>query len=266
MVLMGCIAEDLAIGSDLAARLARSGVAVNLRLGTPDAAGTGAPADEIAPFEVVALGRRALPAAEAVAAARAAWDRLAARGATRCHWAYRATGPEPDDAAGAVADALADALGEAGSPAIHACASPEDGIAVRAGRLLAAGASPVADGADAPGPAHDVDLVARLRRGTPRPVATLGSGTVRAGRAAIAAELDALAAAGAAHVVADAVSDLDLVELVRASEGRRLLCGAVAFAGHVPALCRVRGWLPAGAPARAGSARGHRTGPLSPPG
>ena len=248
-ILLGCIADDFAGASELAGLLARSGVAVNLRLGVPPDGG--ADGADVAPFEVVALECRTSPAAEAVADALGAWDWLAARGAARCYWKYGATfdsGPEGN--IGPVADALLDALAASPRLAVHAPSSPEHGRTVYRGRLFVGDPPPDEDPMrERPStPMRDGDLVRLLASQTPSPVAKLTWPTVRAGREAIAASLDALADRGVAHVIADALEDLDLVGLVRGTESLPLLCGDGAFASHVPALCRVRGILPPDAP------------------
>ena len=262
---MGCIADDFTGAGDLAGLLARSGVAVNLRLGVPpDAAGPdGAPDDDpLAPFEVIALKCRTEPAADAVAQARAAWRWLAARGASRCYWKYCSTF---DSTArgniGPVADALLDALGAAPRVTVHAPAFPENGRTVYRGRLfvgdLPLDESPMKDHPLTP--MRDSDLVRLLAPQTPAPVDRLTLPTVRGGRADIASAIAARAADGVVHLVADAIEDADLVELVRGTESLALLCGGSAFASHVPALCRVRGWLPPDAPVPARPrANGHR--------
>ena len=223
-MLFGAVAEDPSDALEVAAALARSAVAVTLHLGAPGPEAPSARYDAPAPFEVVALRVDGEPLDDLAAAARGAWDRLAARGATRCYWTYAGT-PDtpPTERVGAVVDALADALGEPGALAVHA-----PPFAARTG------------GEDG--------LAGSLGTGTPRAVAALERATVRAGHEAIAAELDAHAAQGVRHVVADAPDESDLVALVRGAESRRLLCGGAAFASHVPALCRVRGHLPPAAP------------------
>ena len=253
-ILLGCIADDFTGAGDLAGLLARSGVAVNLRLGVPgDDAGPGSAAD-VAPFEVVALKCRTEPADEAVAHALEAWRWLAGRGASRCYWKYCSTfDSTPAGNIGPVADALLDALDPSPRVTVHAPSFPENGRTVYRGRLFVGDVpldeSPMRDHPLTP--MRDSDLARLLAPQTGAPVAKLGFATVRAGREAVAERVRALAAEGAVHLVADAIEDQDLVTLVRGTEDLRLLCGGSAFASHVPALARVRGWLPADAPAPA---------------
>ena len=245
---LGCIADDLTGAADLAGLLARSGVAVGLRLGVP--AGEAAADVPVAPFEVIALKCRTEPVADAVVAARAAWGWLASRGASRCYWKYCSTfDSTPEGNIGPVADALLEALGA--DVTVHAPAFPENGRTVYQGRLFV-GEVPLDESPmrDHPlTPMRDSDLARLLAPQTVRPVAKLTLPTVRAGREAIAAAVAERAASGDAHLVADAVEDADLVELVRGTEALSLLCGGSAFASHVPALARVRGLLPGDAPA-----------------
>ena len=65
--------------------LARAGVAVNLRIGIPEAT------DDLAPFEVIALKSRTLPREDAVNQARAAFAWFRDAGAERIFWKYCST-------------------------------------------------------------------------------------------------------------------------------------------------------------------------------
>ena len=251
-ILLGCIADDFTGASDLAGLLARSGSAVNLRLGTPpETDGRDADDGTVAPFEVIALKCRTAPVDGAVASVVAAWDWLAARGAARCYWKYCSTfDSTPEGNIGPVADALLDRLAPSPRLAVHAPSFPENGRTVYRGRLfvgdLPLDESPMKDHPLTP--MRDSDLARLLAPQVRGPVEKLTLPTVRAGREAIAARAAEVAAAGAAHLVADAIEDVDLVELVRGTETLALLCGGSAFASHVPALCRVRGLLPPDAP------------------
>ena len=59
---LGAIADDFTGATDLAGLLARSGARVSLRIGVPEG-----PPSETAPYEVIALKIRTIPAADAVA-------------------------------------------------------------------------------------------------------------------------------------------------------------------------------------------------------
>ena len=128
--LMGCIADDFTGATDLAGLLARSGVRVSLRMGTPEEA----PRDTAA-AEVIALKVRTAPVGSAVAEARAALGWLRRAGARRFFWKYCSTF---DSTArgniGPVAEALMTDLGAAQT--IYCPAFPENGRAVFMGHLF----------------------------------------------------------------------------------------------------------------------------------
>ena len=253
-IVLGCIADDFTGAGDLAGLLARSGVAVILRLGVPPDGDAAADEGAVAPFEVVALKCRTAPVDEAVAEVRAAWRWLAARGARRCYWKYCSTFDSTSEGnIGPVADALLDELGASPRVTVHAPSFPENGRTVYQGRLFVGDVpldeSPMRDHPLTP--MRDSDLARLLAPQTDSPVAKLPLATVRAGREAVVGAIAARAADGAVHLVADAIEDQDLVTLVRGTESLPLLCGGSAFASHVPGLARVRGHLPGGAPAAA---------------
>ena len=128
--LLGCIADDFTGATDLAGLLARSGVRVSLRIGVPTT-----PADDTAPFEVIALKSRTAPVAKAVADACAALDWLQAAGAQRFFWKYCSTFDSTDAGnIGPVAEALMEKLGTVQT--IYCPAFPENGRSIFMGNLF----------------------------------------------------------------------------------------------------------------------------------
>lgn len=85
-VLLGAIADDFTGATDLAGLLARSGARVSLRIGVLEE-----PPSETAPYEVIALKIRTVPAADAVAQSKAALAWLQAAGTTQFYWKYCST-------------------------------------------------------------------------------------------------------------------------------------------------------------------------------
>ena len=127
---LGCIADDFTGATDLAGLLARSGVAVSLRIGVPDI-----PPTDTAAFEVIALKSRTAPVAEAVAETKAALAWLRAAGAQRFFWKYCSTFDSTSEGnIGPVAEGLMDELGA--KQTVYCPAFPENGRSVFMGNLF----------------------------------------------------------------------------------------------------------------------------------
>lgn len=248
MPVLGCIADDFTGATDLAALVSRSGAQVALRIGVPEAAPD--PAD-LAEIEVIALKIRSVPAADAVAAARAALDWLRRAGAVRFYWKYCSTF---DSTAagniGPVAEALMADLGAART--LYVPSFPENGRRVFMGTLFV-GRQPLAESPmrDHPlTPMRDSDLTRLLARQVAGKVGLIDWPVVARGPEFVR---HAIAGAGAPHLVADAVQDLDLSALAEAAQDMVLLTGGSALAAHLPAEYRRAGVMgpadPAAAPA-----------------
>ena len=137
--IFGAIADDFTGASDLAGLLARSGAAVNLRIGVPDVSPSNS--SPSAPFEVIALKSRTAPVAEAVGDALAAYEWLKAAGAQRFFWKYCSTFDSTAKGnIGPVAVALMKALGT--KQTIYCPAFPENGRSIYMGCLLYTSPSP----------------------------------------------------------------------------------------------------------------------------
>jgi uncharacterized protein YgbK (DUF1537 family) len=225
---IGCIADDFTGGSDVAAALRRSGLAVALLFEVPDHDTTVPDVDAI----VIALKTRTVPAADAVAESLAALSWLQSREVDRVYFKYCSTFDSTDEGnIGPVTDALLQALGE--STTVICPASPEHGRTTYLGhlfvgdRLLSESSMrhhPLT-------PMTDPDLVRVMGRQTDGAVALLSLTTVNDGSDAVAAALRERASSGVRHVVADAVSDADLRTLAEGASDLRLLTGGAGLAG-----------------------------------
>ncbi|GHE03714.1 HPr kinase [Defluviimonas sp. 20V17] len=250
--LLGAIADDFTGATDLAGLLARSGARVTLRIGVPDA-----PDPDPAPFEVIALKIRTLPADQAVASARAALGWLRAAGARRFFWKYCSTfDSTPRGNIGPVAEALMTELGAAQT--IYCPAFPENGRAVFMGNLFV-GRQPLAESPmkDHPlTPMRDSNLMRLLAPQVRSKVGLADRLTVARGPEALRAELDRLAGEGIAHVIVDAVADADLQVIARACQDLPLITGGSALAMPLAGLYAATGRPKAGAGAAAPPAPG----------
>ncbi len=236
---LGCIADDFTGATDLAGLLARSGVQVSLRIGVPQTA----PADAAA-VEVIALKCRTAPVAEAVAESRAALDWLRRAGAERFFWKYCSTFDSTAEGnIGPVAEALMADLGCAQT--IYCPAFPENGRTIFMGNLFV-GRQPLAESPmkDHPlTPMRDSNLMRLLQPQVTGRVGLADRLCVARGAGALRDELAALAQAGVAHVVVDAVANADLEVIAEACRDRVLITGGSALAMPLPTLYRATGRL-----------------------
>jgi uncharacterized protein YgbK (DUF1537 family) len=238
--LLGAIADDLTGATDLCNTLVREGMRTVQTVGVPPAGFAVPDADAI----VVALKSRTIPAAEAVAQSLAALDWLTTAGASRFFFKYCSTFDSTDAGnIGPVADALLDRLG--GGRALACPAFPETGRAVFQGHLFVGDAllcdSPMRDHPLTP--MRDASLVRVLGRQTPHRVGLIAFADIDCGAERISGRLDALAAEGIRHVIADALSDRHLRAIGEAVAGDHLVTGGSGVARGLPAAWRRRGWL-----------------------
>lgn len=243
--IFGAIADDFTGATDLAGLLARSGARVSLRIGIPDG-----PAEDPAPFEVIALKIRTSPVAEATAQAAKALTWLQAAGASRFFWKYCSTFDSTADGnIGPVAEVLMARLGA--DQTIYCPAFPENGRSIFMGNLFV-GQQPLAESPmrDHPlTPMRDSNLMRLLAPQVSGQVGLVNRLTVARGAGAVRAALDALRAGGVAHVVVDAVADSDLSVIAAACQNDLLMTGGSAVAMPLPALYRAAGLLDQGAAA-----------------
>ncbi len=231
-ILLGGIADDIAGATELASVLARSGMPVRLHLGVPQNIELHATdlSDESrpAPFEIIALSCRTSCATTAVSEATQAWHWLLGRGVRRLYWKYALSSEaSANTAIGPVTDALLDAIADARA----------DDAVVMSVHYLGSAVSACEQSPPAS------KLLGLLSVQTNHQTSQLSGTTLTNEQQPIREELDELAAKGTRHVVGNAVSEAELVSLVRATERFPLICGSSAQALHLPALFRVRGFL-----------------------
>lgn len=233
MTTIGAIADDLTGATDLAIVLTAAGFRTAVVPGEA-VSGVLPPAADGTDAVVVALKSRTAPPAEAVAGSLAALSALRAHGCDRILFKYCSTfDSTPGGNIGPVADALLDALGAPWT--VVAPAFPANGRTVYRGHLFV-GDDPLDESPmrDHPlTPMRDSSLPRLLApqvRGGAGAVGLVALPAVTAGPAALRAALDGQAAAGARHVVVDAVCDADLVTLVEATADLPLLTGGSAVA------------------------------------
>ncbi|WP_210508500.1 3-oxo-tetronate kinase [Naasia sp. SYSU D00057] len=246
---LGVIADDVTGACDLAGGVAEAGVPTSVHLGVPE------PGDEGGgDCVVVALKTRTVDPADAVARSTAAAAWLRSQGAELIYQKYCSTFDSTDRGnIGPVADALvADGGITVGTPATPAAGRTQYlGHLFVGERLLSE--SPMRDHPLTP--MRDSDLVAVLSRQTTGRVALVPLPVVRSGAAA--AEIDAHFAAGARHLLVDAIDDADLDALAAALDDVRTPVVLGGGAGLALALARHRrsNSFPAAKPIPPGGAR-----------
>ncbi|TPK93896.1 four-carbon acid sugar kinase family protein [Mesorhizobium sp. B2-4-12] len=223
-MLLGCIADDFTGATDLASMLVEEGIKTIQFIGVP----TKAHLDAARGYDavVVALKSRTTPVAEAVALSRQALDWLREAGAEQIFFKYCSTfDSTPDGNIGPVADMLATEIGA--SITVVSPALPANGRTVYKGHLFV-GDQPLDESGmrDHPlTPMTDSSLIRLLAAQTPARVDLVDHGTVRQGRGAIRARLDAMADIGVRYAVIDVIVDADLVEIGAACTGLKFVSG-----------------------------------------
>lgn len=238
----GAIADDFTGATDLAGLLARSGVAVSLRIGVP-----ATPPEDTAAFEVIALKCRTAPVSDAVHECRAALDWLQQAGAQRFFWKYCSTFDSTAEGnIGPVAEALMADLGA--DQAIYCPAFPENGRSIFMGNLFV-GQQPLAESPmkDHPlTPMRDSNLMRLLAPQVRGKVGLVDRLTVAKGAGAVSAALTKLQQDGVAHVVVDAVADDDLHTIAAACSEMKIMTGGSAIAMPLPDIFLQDGMLGSG--------------------
>jgi 3-dehydrotetronate 4-kinase len=238
-LLLGAIADDFTGATDLANTLVRQGMRTVQLIGVPDRP---APAD--ADAVVVALKSRTIPAPDAVGQSLAALRWLQLAGTRQFLFKYCSTFDSTDRGnIGPVADALLDALGA--DLTVFCPAFPENGRTIFHGYLF------VGDGLlsesgmrDHPlTPMRDANLCRVLARQTPHKVGLVPLARVRAGVAAVRAEIERLRSKGVRHAILDAAGDADLLTLGEALADLALITGGSGIALGLPENFRRAGLL-----------------------
>lgn len=243
--LIGAIADDFTGASDLCSTLVRAG------LRTVQTAGVGRDLElpEVDAV-VVALKSRTAPVAAAVADSLGALHWLRELGARQFFFKICSTfDSTPEGNIGPVADALLDALGA--ELTVVCPVYPTNGRTLYQGHLFV-GDRLLSESSMARHPLTpmtDPDIVRFLGRQTPRRVALVPHGVVRAGAGAIRKRLEELRADGVAYAVADALVDDDLRAIGTACADLPLVTGGSGVAMGLPENFRRRGLLRPGAAA-----------------
>ena len=215
-MLLGVIADDVTGASDIANTLAKAGLATTQFFGVPKRR---APAHCEA--GIVALKSRSIPADDAVSQSLAALRWLEAQGCAQFVFKYCSTfDSTPAGNIGPVAEALAEALGEGG---VVACpAFPALGRTVYQGHLFVHDRLLHESGLQNHplNPMTDPDIRRWLRLQSRAPVGLIAWPTVRQGAEAVRAALVRAAADGERLVVADALTDDDLIAIGTAAARR----------------------------------------------
>lgn len=224
-MLIGAVADDITGATDLCLMLTRAGLRTVQVMGVPDAGSRLPDADAV----VIALKSRTIAATEAVTQSVAAAQALIAAGAGQVLFKYCSTFDSTDAGnIGPVTAALMDLMGV--DLTIACPAFPANGRTVYQGHLFV-GDRLVSDSPmkDHPlTPMRDPDLARVLGRQTHLPVGLLPLATLRAGTAQAA--FDSARAAGTRILIADALTDDDLMALGAAVADMKLVTGGSGIA------------------------------------
>lgn len=227
-MLIGVIADDFTGASDIANTLAKGGLRTAQYAGVP-----GAPSDLTIEAGVISLKSRSAPVDEAIQGSLSALDWLQRQGCTQIIFKYCSTFDSTHDGnIGPVADALAAELGATG--VIVCPAFPTTGRTIYQGHLFVNDMLLNESGMQNHPltPMTDPDIRRWLRHQTASDVGHLPLTTVLQGPDSVR---QALAETTDRFVVADAVTDSDLLTLGAALAGAPLITGGSGIALGLPA-------------------------------
>jgi len=237
--LLGCIADDLTGGTDLAGILVKNGMRTVQVIGVPEG-----PWPEDADAVVVALKSRTSPALDAVTESLAALRWLQAAGCLQFYFKYCSTfDSTPRGNIGPVTEALMDRLG---CDFTIACpAFPATRRTIYQGCLFVGGVLLNESGMQHHPltPMTDANLVRVLQQQSKRKVGLVDYGAVSGGAIAIAEQFAMLRREGYGLAIADAISDRDLAEVATAAADFALVTGGSGLAQGLPQNFRQRGLL-----------------------
>jgi uncharacterized protein YgbK (DUF1537 family) len=238
-MLLGCIGDDFTGSSDLGNTLTKAGMRVTQYVGVPDA-----PAAADVEAGIVALKSRSIPVEEAVTLSLAALDWLRAQGCTQFLFKYCSTfDSTPQGNIGPVAEALADALG---ARQVLVCpAFPAAGRSIYQGHLFVTDKLLSESGMQNHPltPMTDPDIRRWLEHQIKGSVGHIPAQVVMQGATAIRAHMLTQDAAGHRLLVADAITDADLVALGQATSDLPLITGGSGIAMGLPGNFRAKGLL-----------------------
>lgn len=249
-MLLGCIGDDFTGSSDLGNTLTKAGMRVTQYVGIPDTPST---ADVEA--GIIALKSRSIPADQAVALSLRALDWLLAQGCTQILFKYCSTFDSTQDGnIGPVADALADALD---ARQVLVCpAFPATGRSIYQGHLFVDDHLLSESGMQNHPltPMTDPDIRRWLGHQITGTVGHIPAPVVMQGSDAVQGRMQAEDAAGHRLLVADAITDSDLITLGRAAADLPLITGGSGIAMGLPANFRALNMLSSGGVAWKGQA------------
>ena len=234
-MLIGVIADDFTGASDIAVTLVKGlegegGLATTQYLGVPSLA-----AHPEVDVGVVALKTRSVPAREAVRQSLAACQWLMAQGCQQIVFKYCSTFDSTAEGnIGPVLTALAEFLQE--SSVIVCPAFPTLGRTVYQGHLFVGDKLLNESGMEHHPltPMRDADIRRVLAQQTTLPVSHIAWQSVQQGVSDLAAMITERGKEGSTLIVADAVSNQDLVVLGKAAAGRKLVSGGSGIAMALP--------------------------------
>jgi len=240
-MLLGCIGDDFTGSSDLGNTLNKAGMRVTQYAGVPDT-----PAAPWVEAGIVSLKSRSIPVKDAVRMSLAALEWLRAQGCTQFLFKYCSTfDSTPEGNIGPVAEALANALD---ARQVLVCpAFPAVGRSIYQGHLFVADRLLSESGMQNHPltPMTDPDIRRWLGRQITGRVGHIPAPVVMQGVGAVQARMQAEDAAGHRMIVADAITDADLLILGQAAADLPLITGASGIALGLPQNFRAKGLLAA---------------------
>jgi len=238
-MLLGCIGDDFTGSSDLGNTLTKAGMRVTQYVGVPDAA-----AARDVEAGIVALKSRSIPVAEAVKLSLEALDWLCAQGCTQFMFKYCSTfDSTPEGNIGPVAEALADALD---ARHVLVCpAFPAAGRSIYQGHLFVADKLLNESGMQNHPltPMTDPDIRRWLGHQIKGTVGHIPAQVVMQGADHIRKRMQSEDRAGHRLLVADAITDADLIALGQAAADLPLITGGSGIAMDLPGNFRKMGVL-----------------------
>ena len=240
-MLLGCIGDDFTGSSDLGNTLTKAGMRVTQYVGVP-----GKPAAPGVEAGIVALKSRSIPVDQAVKSSLAALEWLRAQGCTQFLFKYCSTfDSTPQGNIGPVAEALADALN---ARQVLVCpAFPAAGRSIYQGHLFVTDKLLNESGMQNHPltPMTDPDIRRWLGHQVKGSVGHVPAQVVLQGPEAIRNRMQSEDATGHRLLVADAITDADLLALGKAAADLPLITGGSGIAMGLPENFRVRGHLSA---------------------
>ncbi len=230
-MLLGCIGDDFTGSSDLANVLAKGGMRVTQYNDVPNA-----PADPEVQAGVVALKSRSVPAEDAVEMSLKALNWLRDQGCTQFFFKYCSTFDSTTEGnIGPVLDALSDAL--QADRTIVCPAFPGTGRSVYQGHLFVNDRLLNESGMENHPltPMTDPDIRRWLQHQTAHAVGHVKMSDVMNGSPDIRTALQRAVDSRKRHIVVDAISNTDLIEIGRAAKDLPLISGGSGVALGLPA-------------------------------